>query len=96
MHSVRQMIFLSILIPFYSVRMRENTVKKNSEYGHFSRSDIGLITIINDETNSHVRIFDYKFSKIANDIIEIPKPVKKGVSYLQRVRFFHSKIFSNL
>ena len=76
--------------------MRENTVKKNSEYGHFSRSDIGLITIINDETNSHVRIFDYKFSKIANDIIKILKPVKKGVSYLQRVRFFHSKIFSNL
>ena len=26
----------------YSVRMRENTDQNNSEYGHFSRSDINL------------------------------------------------------
>ena len=69
--------------------MRENTVKKNSEYGHFSRSDIGLITIINDETNSHVRIFDYKFSKIANDIIENSKTSKER-SFLST----ESKVFS--
>ena len=27
------------LISFYSVRMRENTNQKNSEYGHFTRRD---------------------------------------------------------
>ena len=34
-----------IILP-YSVRMRENTEQNNSEYGHFSRSDIYLITSI--------------------------------------------------
>ena len=29
----------------YSVRMRENTDLKNSEYGHFSRSDVLQITL---------------------------------------------------
>ena len=29
----------------YSVRMRENTDQKNSEFGHFSRND-GLVSMI--------------------------------------------------
>ena len=33
LHSVK-----SVSIWSYSVRMRENTDEKNSEYGHFSRS----------------------------------------------------------
>ena len=34
MHCVK-----SVLIRSYSVRIRENEDQKNSEYGHFSRSD---------------------------------------------------------
>lgn len=33
----------------------------------------------NGETNSYVHILDYEFSKVANEIIKIPKTVKNEV-----------------
>ena len=65
-------------------------MSKSPNAGKYGAEKLRIRTLFTRFTDSHVYISDYKFSKIANEIIEIPKRVKKGVSYLQKVRVFLS------